>query len=93
MESGMLWFDNDQKTDLPAKLKVAANYYRKKYGCKPDICYVHPSMLPAGLAEFEGIRLCSSPSIVPYHFWIGVHLTEQVYSQKKLEPDTTNLQV
>jgi hypothetical protein len=46
MKTGMLWFDNDPKTDLMTKISEAAMYYQKKYGAKPDLCFIHPSMLP-----------------------------------------------
>jgi hypothetical protein len=48
MNIGMLWFDNDNKLELAAKVKRAAQYYRSKYGKTPTLCYVHPSMLPNG---------------------------------------------
>ncbi len=46
MNIGMLWFDNDPKIELAAKVRRAAQYYRTKYGKNPTLCYVHPSMLP-----------------------------------------------
>ena len=48
MNVGMLWFDNDPKTELDDKIKRAANYYREKYGNPPTVCFVHPSMMPVG---------------------------------------------
>jgi hypothetical protein len=46
MNIGMLWFDNDKMMDLNTKIERASNYYLKKYGKSPTLCYVHPSMLP-----------------------------------------------
>lgn len=46
MNVGMLWFDNDSKTDLNGKIERAAVYYRTKYGRVPTLCFVHPCMLP-----------------------------------------------
>ena len=48
MNTGMLWFDNDPKTALAAKIERAVNYYRHKYGRDPNLCLIHPSMLPPG---------------------------------------------
>jgi hypothetical protein len=48
MNVGMLWFDNDTKAGLTIKVERAAAYYRTKYGRAPTVCFVHPSMLPAG---------------------------------------------
>lgn len=45
MNVGMLWFDNDSRTALNAKVERAADYYRKKYGLVADLCLVHPTML------------------------------------------------
>lgn len=46
MNIGMLWFDNDSKASLDAKIERAVSYYRAKYGRAPTLCFVHPSMLP-----------------------------------------------
>ena len=45
MNIGMLWFDNDSKSGLDMRIERAAHYYQTKYGKKPTLCYVHPSML------------------------------------------------
>ena len=47
MKIGMLWYDNDIKAGLAVKVERAANYYHKKYGIMPTLCFVHPSMLPS----------------------------------------------
>lgn len=80
MDVGMLWFDNDSKSDLPTKVNRAASYYHGKYGKKPNLCFVHPSMaaidqdssldqhsIKAGKIE---VRL--TKSVNPHHFWIGI---------------------
>jgi hypothetical protein len=51
MNVGMLWFDNDPRTALEGKVARAADYYRTKYGRTPTLCFVHPSMLPAQVAQ------------------------------------------
>lgn len=45
MNIGMLWFDNDPKSNLDSKIERAAIYYRDKYGRSPTLCFVHPTML------------------------------------------------
>ncbi len=76
MNIGMLWFDNDTKSDLFTKVNRAAIYYQDKYGKQPNICFVHPSMvlpksddqaIKAGKIE---VRL--TKSVRPHHFWIGI---------------------
>ncbi len=56
MDGGMLWFDNDPGTPLPSKVARAADFFRRKYGLVPDLCMVHPSMLP-GLSSVLTERL------------------------------------
>jgi hypothetical protein len=77
MNVGMLWFDNDRQTALPAKVERAARYYRQKYGRSPDLCLVHPSMLPELGGEEKDSRLGAvtlrpNRLILPDHLWIGV---------------------
>lgn len=89
MNVGMLWFDNDTKTDLDGKIERAAVYYRTKYGRVPTLCFVHPSMLPSSEKEEDktgdekqgqtiriksgGIEVRPNRSVLPNHIWIGVN--------------------
>lgn len=86
MNIGMLWFDNDPKDGLNAKIERAAVYYQNKYGKTPTLCFVHPSMLPgtpvsqgAGASsepvKSAGIEIRPTRSVLPNHFWIGVNGT------------------
>jgi len=84
MNVGMLWFDNDPRTALTAKVARAADYYRQKYGLVPDLCLVHPSMLSKAHPDsVEGLVLSAVKGpvgkvavrpnrlIQPNHLWIG----------------------
>jgi hypothetical protein len=89
MDIGMLWFDNDNNADLSAKIKRARTYYRKKYGKNPDLCFVHPCMLPGKVIQnrdsssssngngkaykTEGVELRPTNSMLPNHFWLGIN--------------------
>jgi hypothetical protein len=73
MNIGMLWFDNDQKSELAVKISRAASYYQSKYGKKPNLCFVHPSMLPHDQPKPNGIEIRTTRSVLPNHFWIGVN--------------------
>jgi hypothetical protein len=82
MNIGMLWFDNDTKTELSTKIERAATYYREKYGNKPNVCFIHPSMLKSEAADTANktvirgeIELRTSKSVLPNHFWIGINGT------------------
>lgn len=75
MKIGMLWFDNDPKTDLPTKIARAADYYRHKYGCIPNLVFVHPSMLKTDQPKPSGIEVRTARQVLPNHLWIGTHET------------------
>jgi len=72
MNIGMLWFDNDSKTTLEAKVGRAVSYYQGKYGKAPTLCFVHPSMLQANVNAVAGLEVRTTRSVMPNHFWIGV---------------------
>lgn len=73
MNVGMLWFDNDIKSEIKTKIKRAAVYYQKKYGQVPNLCYVHPSMVGGESFRADGIEIRTTKSVLPHHFWIGVY--------------------
>jgi hypothetical protein len=91
MEIGMLWFDNDKKSDYEAKIERAATYYRNKYGRTPNLCFVHPCMIPDNgsraadkasretenlTLKSQGVEIRTSKTMLPNHFWIGINRQE-----------------
>jgi hypothetical protein len=72
MERGMLWFDDNPKTDLNAKVRVAADYYRKKFGRLPNLCFVNPSALTREVVTDEKIAIRPYRPVLPGHLWIGL---------------------
>lgn len=79
MHVGMLWFDNDTKSGLDNRVERAAQYYQRKYGQTPNMCFVHPSMLAASLADngavvnANGVQVKPLSTVLPNHFWIGIN--------------------
>jgi hypothetical protein len=73
MKTGMLWFDNDPKTDLNAKIVRAATYYQSKYGQKPNLVFVHPSMLAEKQTRSTEIEIRSTRKVLPHHLWLGIN--------------------
>jgi hypothetical protein len=75
MNVGMMWFDNNPQTGLEAKVCLAADYYLQKYGLRPDLCLVHPSMLEGKPSLVDGpagkVTLRPNRAILPGHLWIG----------------------
>jgi len=78
MNTGMLWFDNDPKVDILTKIQRATEYYQSKYGQKPDLCYVHPSMMAEKPARTGGIDVQVNQMVLPNHFWLGVKTSARV---------------
>jgi hypothetical protein len=70
MREGLLWFDNDPKRDLTQKVGRAAAHYQRKHGQKPNVCYVHPSMVQ-GSEEVDGVHVAGLPTVLKHHLWIG----------------------
>jgi len=75
MDIGMLWFDNDKKADLHTKIVRAVTYYQDKYGEAPNLCFIHPGMLPenGNGSQVGEIEIRTSNTMLPHHFWIGVN--------------------
>jgi hypothetical protein len=80
MDIGMLWYDDDAKRPLDAKVAGAVAYYKNKYGAAPTLCYVHPSMIPGepgpsaaeGPRVSVGVQVRPSRTVMINHFWLGV---------------------
>jgi hypothetical protein len=73
MNIGMLWYDNDNKSDLATKIQRAANYYQMKYGKEPNLCLVHPRTLGNTSWKSAVIEVRATRSVLPNHFWLGVN--------------------
>ncbi len=71
MITGLLWFDNDPKADLNLKISRATEYYFRRYGLRPDMCFVHPSMIENDSADSIKIEILVNRFLLPDHIWIG----------------------
>lgn len=73
MHTGIRWFDNS-KEPLTVKIQRAAEYYEKKFGRKPDLVLVHPSMLESNQRQLEVNKLTVRPyrPVLPGDIWIGI---------------------
>lgn len=71
MRVGLLWFDDDPKKEVSLKVKEAAERYFEKFGRWPNVCYVAPATFPLEGVHHDGLRVLSSPLVLPDHFWIG----------------------
>ena len=73
MNIGMLWLDNDNKSDLATKIQRAANYYHSKYGKAPNHSLVHPRTVGNDSWTGAGIEVRTTRSVLPNHFWLGIN--------------------
>ena len=71
MREGLLWYDNDPKKALTIKVAEAAQAYQRKFGQRPDTCYVAPETI-AGDTHGMSLRLVPSTLVRPHHFWVGM---------------------
>lgn len=93
MVEGMLWFDNDAELDLITKVDRAVKHFLDKYGQKPVLCFVHPSMINGKLPQVrktkplnaESVELWTCNRVLPDHFWI-TNNGKDVSATSKFEP-------
>ncbi len=77
MDVGLLWYDNSGQ-ELAAKVRAAAQGYRRRFGGDPNVCYVHPTMLTGAEEQrVNGIRVRPLQRILKHHFWVGEERTQQ----------------
>ena len=72
MTTGLLWYDNDPKRSLEAKIVAAVERYEAKFGKRPNACYVNPASLNAGAVQVKGLRVVGAENVLPHHFFVGV---------------------
>ena len=71
MNIGMLWHDGDKKTELADRIEKAAQYYERKYGRKPTMCFVNPRTLEDG-CQVDGIQVKADQQVLPNDLFLGV---------------------
>lgn len=72
MDTGLLWFDDNPKLSLAAKVENAARRYRERFGRCADVCYVHPQTLLGAMSMPDRVQVIALSTIRPDHFWVGV---------------------
>jgi len=66
---GLLWFD--ESGTLEQRVERAVRRYTEKFGRRPTVCYVHPSMLnEPGPTLAAGVRLAPRRSVLRDHFFV-----------------------
>ncbi len=67
MKTGMLWFD--PSGSLEERVRRAAAYYERKYGMKPNICYVERTQCTAEIVD--GIAIKPDGHVLKNHLFLG----------------------
>lgn len=71
MRIGMLWVDQ-KAGSLEEKVSRAAEYYRRKYGETPNVCFVNPRDLAEPVNVAAGIEVKPWQYIQRGALWIGI---------------------
>lgn len=70
MDIGLLWYDRDPKTPFAAKVALAAERYRERFGVEPNVALVHPSALGENAAA-PGFEVRANAYVRPHHLMVG----------------------
>jgi len=66
---GLLWFD--ESGTLEQRVERAVRRYTEKFGRRPTVCYVHPSMLNGhGPVSIAGVRVVPRRATLCDHFFV-----------------------
>lgn len=71
MDTGLLWFDNSAQP-LTDKVAAAAAHYERRFGERPNVCYLHPEMLDMASAKQCALQLRTATHVLQHHLWIGI---------------------
>ncbi len=72
MTGGLLWFDDNPMRKVEEKVQRAAARYQQKFGSRPNVCYVHPSLLDGNRRTLRvgEVEVRPSRTVLPYHFLV-----------------------
>jgi hypothetical protein len=71
MELGELFLIENPRLSLKQRVLWAAERYQRKYGQRPTLCLVHPSLIE-GERRFGRLKLEAKKSVLPNYLWLGV---------------------
>jgi hypothetical protein len=70
LKVGLLWFDDDTKRALTAKLDEAAERYEERFGVRPTLVHLNPAQAE-GVAH-RRLRVFGDPGVRRNYFLVGV---------------------
>jgi len=72
MATGMIWFDNDPQKNINEKINLAVQYYQKKFGNEPTVCFLNPKFEGKLLDSDSEIEFDYNLGLSPDYIWIGM---------------------
>ena len=66
----LIWFDNDRKRPLRAKVAAAVERYEERFGSAPELVLLNPAQAGADEA-IVGIPVRTTPLVSPDHLYVG----------------------
>ncbi len=74
MQTGLLWYRENPKQPIEETVQRAADFYRAKYNVVPNVCHMHPRMLPptGEPRTIAGISCKPARNVILNHLWLGV---------------------
>lgn len=67
-----VWYDDNPKKPVSAKIDEAVLRYRQKFGKNPSVCKLSDKMQPLELSDdVAGVKVQTAKNIPQNYFWIG----------------------
>lgn len=71
-----VWYDDNPKKSVNAKIDEAVLKYKQKFGKDPSICKLNENMQPqnsevSSLDEVAGVKVLRAKNVPQNYFWIG----------------------
>jgi hypothetical protein len=72
MEFGEIYLIENLETGLEEKVRWAAKRFQRKYGHRPTLCALHPSLITGGRRRLNWIKVELRKSLLPNYVWLGI---------------------
>jgi len=72
-----VWYDDNPKKSVNAKIDEAVLRYRQKFGKNPSVCKLNEEMQPQVLelnqneSSIAGVKVLPAKNVPQNYFWIG----------------------
>jgi hypothetical protein len=66
----LVWYDNDRKRSLAAKVAAAAERYTERFGDAPELVLLNPEQA-SDTEAIAGLPVRTTPLVSPNHLYIG----------------------